>query len=111
MCSCELNYAFPTPQLLILFVQEKLSSFVQFYNSNKDFVDGVGKCTLSETVGGLQMVLYKCFVLLVSMWEAQLTITTVVGGFQMVPNDSYFVHVGERIGRCTCYKLKERTEG
>ena len=29
----------------------------------------------------------------------------------MVLNDSYFVHVGERIGRCTCYKLKERTEG
>jgi translation initiation factor 3 subunit M len=29
-------------QLLIIFVQEKLSSFVEFYNSNKDFVDALG---------------------------------------------------------------------
>ena len=30
-------------QLLEIFVHEKMSAFVTFYNSNKEFVDGLGK--------------------------------------------------------------------
>ena len=47
MISVHVNYAFFLLQLLIIFVQEKLSSFVQFYNSNKDFVDALGKKTVA----------------------------------------------------------------
>lgn len=30
-------------QLLMIFVNEKLSSFIRFYETHKDFVDGLGK--------------------------------------------------------------------
>ena len=37
-------------QLLMIFVSEKLSSFTRFYETNKDFVDGLGKFVRSTTI-------------------------------------------------------------
>ena len=36
-------------QLLKIFVNEKLSAFCKFYETNKDFVDGLGKCAPKYT--------------------------------------------------------------
>ena len=38
-------------QLLMIFVNEKLSSFIRFYETHKDFVDGLGKFVVSKHLG------------------------------------------------------------
>ena len=38
-------------QLLYIFVAERLSSFMTFYQENKDFVSNLGKSTVKSTVG------------------------------------------------------------
>ena len=42
----------------MIFVSEKLSSFTRFYETNKDFVDGLGKFVRSTTIleCGLEVV-------------------------------------------------------
>ena len=50
---------FSALQLLIIFIHEKLSSFVQFYNSNKEFVDGLGK-NYSQLLLTGSMITSKC---------------------------------------------------
>ena len=45
-------------QLLMIFVNEKLSSFTRFYETHKDFVDGLGTFVRSATIleCGLEVV-------------------------------------------------------
>ena len=35
----------------MIFVNEKLTSFIRFYETHKDFVDGLGKFVVSKHLG------------------------------------------------------------